>query len=293
MSIYIENQFFSSLNDTKVESEIQDALVDRITRAHEENANDFYVMIILSLKPEFEEETNCSWNPCDPYDRTTDLIHASLFKDENSLFGKLKQRKVPVENYTGVFGLRNYDWLNEELVTELIYVHSKLMKVDDRLTIIGSANINDRSMLGYRDTEVDVVITDQEMINGTMNGKPYEVGVFSHSLRCQLMNEHLGQLKGNQSDKNAIVDVSDPVAVPYRDKISSISSKNSEIYELVFPNENHVLPTKQTGYLIREPETLFSEMVNETLSEIKGHIVKFSGSETECMYTCCLIWRLV
>ena len=34
-------------------------------------------------------------------------------------------------------------------VTELVYIHSKLCIVDDRLVICGSANINDRSLLGY------------------------------------------------------------------------------------------------------------------------------------------------
>ena len=40
--------------------------------------------------------------------------------------------------------------------TEIIYVHSKIMIVDDNITIIGSANINDRSMLGARDSEIAV-----------------------------------------------------------------------------------------------------------------------------------------
>lgn len=35
-----------------------------------------------------------------------------------------------------------------------IYVHSKLMIIDDRIALIGSANINDRSLLGSRDSEV-------------------------------------------------------------------------------------------------------------------------------------------
>jgi phosphatidylserine/phosphatidylglycerophosphate/cardiolipin synthase-like enzyme len=43
-------------------------------------------------------------------------------------------------------------------VTELIYVHSKLLIADDKLVICGSANINDRSMLGKRDSEIAVVI---------------------------------------------------------------------------------------------------------------------------------------
>jgi phospholipase D1/2 len=32
-------------------------------------------------------------------------------------------------------------------VTEQVYIHAKLMIVDDRVAIIGSANINDRSMV--------------------------------------------------------------------------------------------------------------------------------------------------
>lgn len=40
-------------------------------------------------------------------------------------------------------------------VSELIYIHCKLMIVDDNAVIIGSANINDRSQTGNRDSEVN------------------------------------------------------------------------------------------------------------------------------------------
>ena len=36
----------------------------------------------------------------------------------------------------------------------IIYVHSKLLMVDDEHVIIGSANVNDRSMAGWRDSEL-------------------------------------------------------------------------------------------------------------------------------------------
>lgn len=36
----------------------------------------------------------------------------------------------------------------------MIYVHSKGMIVDDEYVIVGSANINQRSMEGTRDTEI-------------------------------------------------------------------------------------------------------------------------------------------
>lgn len=38
-----------------------------------------------------------------------------------------------------------------------VYVHSKIMIVDDCTTLIGSANINDRSLLGSRDSEVSLL----------------------------------------------------------------------------------------------------------------------------------------
>lgn len=37
--------------------------------------------------------------------------------------------------------------MQDKPVTEQIYVHAKMMIVDDRVCIIGSANINDRSMV--------------------------------------------------------------------------------------------------------------------------------------------------
>ncbi len=42
--------------------------------------------------------------------------------------------------------------------SELIYVHCKLMIVDDIVTIIGSANINDRSLQGDRDSELAIIV---------------------------------------------------------------------------------------------------------------------------------------
>lgn len=36
----------------------------------------------------------------------------------------------------------------------MIYVHSKGMIIDDEFVILGSANINQRSMEGTRDTEI-------------------------------------------------------------------------------------------------------------------------------------------
>ncbi|KAF9924044.1 hypothetical protein BGZ65_008544, partial [Modicella reniformis] len=82
----------------------------------------------------------------------------------------------------------------DDFVTEQLYIHSKLMIVDDRIIICGSANINDRSQLGYRDSEIAMIIEDTEMIPSRMNGQPYKVGRLAHTLRADLFKEHLGLL---------------------------------------------------------------------------------------------------
>lgn len=47
-------------------------------------------------------------------------------------------------------------------------------------------------MLGNRDSEIAAVVRDQDYIDSTMNGVPYKVSRFAHTLRMNLMTEHLG-----------------------------------------------------------------------------------------------------
>ncbi|KAI7907558.1 uncharacterized protein BX663DRAFT_547271 [Cokeromyces recurvatus] len=79
-------------------------------------------------------------------------------------------------------------------VTELLYIHDKLMIIDDRIVLMGSANINDRSQLGNRDSEIAMIVEDTEMVPSFMNGKEYKAAKFAHTLRMQLWKEHLGLL---------------------------------------------------------------------------------------------------
>ncbi|MCH88573.1 phospholipase D p1-like [Trifolium medium] len=61
-----------------------------------------------------------------------------------------------VHDYISFYGLRNYGRLSDggPVATSQVYVHSKIMIIDDCISLIGSANINDRSLLGSRDSEV-------------------------------------------------------------------------------------------------------------------------------------------
>jgi hypothetical protein len=82
-----------------------------------------------------------------------------------------------------------------QLATELVYIHSKLMIVDDARVLCGSANINDRSLIGSRDSELAFVLEDSRLqVSSKMGGKNVMVGEFASSLRKHLFAEHLGQV---------------------------------------------------------------------------------------------------
>jgi phospholipase D1/2 len=92
----------------------------------------------------------------DPKDVTTRIvmkhIYKTIYMGDGSLLAKLEQDfpGVKLTDYISFYSLRNYGVLANRPVTEQIYVHAKLMIVDDRTIIVGSANINDRSMVSAK-----------------------------------------------------------------------------------------------------------------------------------------------
>jgi len=82
--------------------------------------------------------------------------------------------------------MRNWSVLMGKLVQEIIYVHSKLMIVDDKYVICGSANVNDRSLLGKRDSEIAAVITDEEFQDSILSGQKVKSGKYALSLRKKI-----------------------------------------------------------------------------------------------------------
>ena len=78
--------------------------------------------------------------------------YETVSRGKNSLLARLSS--IPsLENYIKILSLRNHCLIDKSIpVTEILYIHSKLMIVDDSKVILGSANINDRSMLGDRDS---------------------------------------------------------------------------------------------------------------------------------------------
>jgi phospholipase D1/2 len=134
------------------------------------------------------------------------------------------------EEYIYFFSLRTHSLVNDIPTTELIYVHSKMMIVDDEAVLIGSANINDRSMLGSRDSEIAVIVKDNKKISSLMNGKPFQASFFAHSLRLRLFKEHLGY----DIDSNMEDFLNDPLDEKFFKIIKEIAKSNSYYYKQIF-----------------------------------------------------------
>ena len=81
-------------------------------------------------------------------------------------------------------------------MTEQIYVHTKMTVVDDLYAIVGSANINDRSLLGNGDTELAAVVMDTAEAAMTDMGQGIRCVTrkFARELRIKLWKKHLGML---------------------------------------------------------------------------------------------------
>uniref|UniRef100_A0A8C7XND7 Phospholipase n=1 Tax=Oryzias sinensis TaxID=183150 RepID=A0A8C7XND7_9TELE len=148
--IYIENQFFISCADNKhVYNKIGDAIAQRIIKAHSEGKK-YRVYVVTPLLPGFEGDINTgggsaiqavmhfnyrwlvfhrltSFHPCRTMNRGEFSIISQLRKEMGDQW----------INYFSITGLRTHAELGGKLVTELIYVHSKMLIADDNTVIIG------------------------------------------------------------------------------------------------------------------------------------------------------------
>lgn len=205
-------------------------------------------------------------------------LNEIYFRAENSIIARLIKAGVrnPSE-YISFHSLRTHSVLDSCPITELIYVHSKLLIADDKTVIIGSANINDRSMIGKRDSEVAVIIQDEAFEDGKMNGETFPCGLYAGRLRKHLFKEHLGCI---QTTKRQHIDFTDPIIKTfYNDVWLATSKENSRIYDEVFK----VIPSD----LIRNFATLKKnneepalcksnpEKASEKVKALRGLLVDF------------------
>ncbi|MGX6999447.1 phospholipase D-like domain-containing protein [Caballeronia sp. KNU42] len=68
-----------------------------------------------------------------------------------------------------------------------VYVHAKIMLIDDAWATIGSCNLHANSLFGH--SEMNAAVWDRDVVR---------------ALRCQLLREHLGQDTGHLDDRLAM-----------------------------------------------------------------------------------------
>ncbi|KAI9080056.1 hypothetical protein K1719_037989 [Acacia pycnantha] len=295
--IYIENQFFISglAGDEMIRNRVLEALYRRIMRAYHDKKS-FRVIIVIPLLPGFQGGLDDSGAAS-----VRAIMHwqyRTICRGQNSILHNLLEfLGSKIHDYISFYGLRAYGRLFDggPVATSQVYVHSKIMIVDDCTTLIGSANINDRSLLGSRDSEIGVIIEDKESINSSMGGKSWKAGKFSLTLRLSLWSEHLGLQAGE------INQIMDPIAEStYKDIWMATAKTNTAIYQDVFscvPNDliHNRLAFRQSTAIWKErighttidlgiaPENLESYQDGgikktdplERLASVKGHLVSF------------------
>ncbi|ODV97208.1 hypothetical protein PACTADRAFT_48957 [Pachysolen tannophilus NRRL Y-2460] len=192
--VYLENQFFvtsAAWDGVVIQNRIGDALVDRIIKAHNEG-KPWRAVCVIPLMPGFESEVDRAEGSSVRVIMQCQFM--SISRGSTSIFAKLRKVGIDPDDYIQFFSLRKWGRIGKDrtLITEQLYVHAKTIIADDRVALIGSANINERSMRGNRDSEVAAIVRDKELIDTVMNGKPYLASKFAHTLRMRLMREHLG-----------------------------------------------------------------------------------------------------
>ncbi|URD81117.1 phospholipase d [Musa troglodytarum] len=171
-----QNQFFISglSGDAIIKNRVLEAHYCRIIKAEKENKC-FRIIIVIPLLPGFQGEIDDGGAAS-----VRAIMHCqyrTTCRGPNSILQKLYDLMGPrATEFISFYGLRAYGRLCDggPLVTNQVYVHSKLMIVDDQVALI------------------NVLIEDKEFVESLMDGKPWKAGKFSHCLRLLLWLEHLG-----------------------------------------------------------------------------------------------------
>ena len=261
--IYIENQYFlgssfawaadgikpEEINALHlIPKELSLKIVSKI-----EAGERFSVYIVVPMWPEGEPESGSVQAILDWQRRTMDMMYKDIVQAL-----KAKGIEEDPRNYLTFFCLGNRevkrdgeyepeekpepdsDYMRaQEARRFMIYVHAKMMIVDDEYIILGSANINQRSMDGARDSEIAM---------GAF--QPHHLAVRQpargqiHGFRMALWYEHLGLL-----DDTFLR----PESVECIQKLNRIAEKYWDLYSS--ETLEHDLP----GHLLRYPIGVSSE----------------------------------
>eukprot|EP00268_Persea_americana_P012980 TRINITY_DN1560_c0_g1_i1.p1 TRINITY_DN1560_c0_g1~~TRINITY_DN1560_c0_g1_i1.p1 ORF type:complete len:814 (-),score=152.58 TRINITY_DN1560_c0_g1_i1:429-2870(-) len=271
--IYIENQYFLgssfcwAAEGIKVEDigalhlvpkELSLKIISKI-----EAGQRFTVYVVVPMWPEGEPESASVQAILDWQRRTMEMMYSDI-----ALALRVKGLDANPKEYLTFFCLANRevkksgeyspqeqpepnsDYSRAQQARRfMIYVHSKMMIVDDEYIIIGSANINQRSMDGSRDSEIAM---------GAY--QPYHIATRQpargqiHGFRMALWYEHLGMIDNSFLQPESLECVR---------KVNKIADKYWDLY--TSETMEHDLP----GHLLSYPIGVAND----------GHVSQLPGTE--------------
>jgi phospholipase D1/2 len=195
-----------------IKNTILKALGERI-EYHIGAGTNFHVYLVFPVHPEGAIADSVTW-------KQHWQALASIKWGSNSLISRIQKslkahKRSPDDwnKYLTVLNMRSYgvavqyardpktfqeDYAREigrYVITEQIYVHTKMLIVDDAVAIIGSANINDRSLTGNGDSEIAAVVVDNNDVKNLDLGNPkflMPTRKFARELRRSLWTKHFG-----------------------------------------------------------------------------------------------------
>ncbi|EPS67301.1 hypothetical protein M569_07474 [Genlisea aurea] len=212
--IYIENQYFigSSYNwsqqkdvgaNNLIPMEIGLKIAEKI-RSHER----FAVYIVIPMWPEGNPTGAATQRILFWQHKTMQMMYETIYK---ALVEVGLEGAHSPQDFLNFYCLGNREALDEGVFPEnqpgttpqglsqrsrrfMIYVHSKGMIVDDEYVVVGSANINQRSMEGTRDTEIAMGAYQPHHTLARSGGASAPQGQI-YGYRMSLWAEHLGFLE--------------------------------------------------------------------------------------------------
>eukprot|EP01090_Pellita_catalonica_P001237 TRINITY_DN10934_c0_g1_i2.p1 TRINITY_DN10934_c0_g1~~TRINITY_DN10934_c0_g1_i2.p1 ORF type:complete len:579 (-),score=94.53 TRINITY_DN10934_c0_g1_i2:21-1757(-) len=205
--IYIENQYFMGSSfawsgetdvgsNNRIPFEIATKIASRILKK-----KDFSVYIVVPMFPEGDPVTNAVQEMLHWQWKTMEMMYRIVAK----AIRDSKNKDAKPTDYLNFYCLGNRENLDGDAAANaeafvpgtysdwarqkrrfMIYVHAKMMIVDDEFIIVGSANINERSMAGDRDTEIAIGAYEENQ-----SYAKFACGSV-HNFRKSLWAEHLG-----------------------------------------------------------------------------------------------------
>ncbi|KAL0287789.1 UNVERIFIED_CONTAM: Phospholipase D alpha 1 [Sesamum angustifolium] len=269
--IYIENQYFLGSSFSWYSKDIKDADIGALHLIPKELSlkivskievgEPFRVYIVIPMWPEGYPETSSVQAILDWQKRTMTMMYRDIVE-------ALKAKGIVAnpKDYLTFFCLGNREVKRsgeyepsekpdpdtdyaraQEARRGMIYVHAKMMIVDDEYIIIGSANINQRSMDGARDSEIAMGAYQPYHLSCKQPARGQV-----HGFRMALWYEHMGMLD------NCFCH---PERLECIQKVNQIAETNWDLYT------REVLERDLPGHLLSYPIGVSSD---GTVTELPG-----------------------